>query len=422
MGRSSQLVSSVREELDSLLPLYPLCSIYKVPERLRRVSQKAYTPKLVSIGPLHHGKEHLNPMEEHKLRYLQQYLRRTQVNLEDYVHKIKAQEAGLRSCYAETIAFSSDEFVRIMLVDVAFIIEVLLRFRFHQLSEENDRLFNRTWMFEELWMDLLLFENQLPFFILEDCFDTDKIQASSNISERLSLIDLSHYFFTNKLQNKETEGNLEIIRSSQVEHFVDFCRSLYLPLKPSTTAGPMTKTTPSITELHRAGVMFKLKSSSNLFDIQFISGVLEIPKLAISDELEITVKNIIAFEQTDCRETIMSDYAFIIDRLVKTSKDVELLVSNEILENGLGSSSAAAAMINNLADGLTVDPRGCCYGTILKDLNKHCSKPQHQWREYLLKHFRNSTWPTKKTTAAVIFLVLCLIQTICLLIFIVLLS
>ncbi|KAL6212089.1 hypothetical protein ACLB2K_017310 [Fragaria x ananassa] len=183
----------------------------------------------------------------------------------------------------------------------------------------------------------------------------------------------------------------------------------------------MTKTTPSITELHRAGVMFKLKSSSNLFDIQFTSGVLEIPKLAISDELEITVKNIIAFEQTDCRETIMSDYAFIIDRLVKTSKDVELLVSNEILENGLGSSSAAAAMINNLAVGLTVDPRGCCYGTILKDLNEHCSNPQHQWREYLLKHFRNSTWPTKKTTAAVIFLVLSLIQTICLLIFIVLL-
>ncbi|KAL6215122.1 hypothetical protein ACLB2K_014553 [Fragaria x ananassa] len=144
----------------------------------------------------------------------------------------------------------------------------------------------------------------------------------------------------------------------------------------------------------------------------------------------------------------MSDYAFIIDRLVKTSKDVELLVSNEILENGLGSSSAAAAMINNLADGLTVDPRGCCYGSILKDLNEHCnladgltvdprgccygsilkdlnehcSNPQHQWREYLLKHFRNSTWPTKKTTAAVIFLVLSLIQTICLRIFIVLLS
>ncbi|XP_050364807.1 UPF0481 protein At3g47200-like [Argentina anserina] len=417
MGGSKHLVSSVREELDGLLPLYPLCSIYKVPERLRRVSQKAYAPKVVSIGPLHHGKEHLKPMEEHKMRYLQQYLRRTQINLEDYIRKIREQEAGLRSCYAETIAFSSDEFVRIILVDVAFLIEVLLRFRFRQLSEENDRLFNRPWMFEDLWMDLLLLENQLPFFILEDCFDADIMQRSSNLSERLSLIDLSHFFFTNKIQIKETEGNLEIIRSSQVAHLVDFCRSIYLPLKPSATRGPAPKTTPRITELNRAGVKFKLGSSSDLFNIQFSSGVLEIPKLAISDQLEITIKNLIALEQTDCMETIVSDYAFIINRLVKTSKDVELLVSNEILENGLGSISAAAAVINNLADGLTVDPEDCCYGTILKDLNEHCSKPWHQWREYLRKHLLHS-WATKKTIGAVVLLVLIFIQTICLLIFI----
>ncbi|XP_050387530.1 UPF0481 protein At3g47200-like, partial [Argentina anserina] len=257
-------------------------------------------------------------------------------------------EAGLRSCYAETIAFSSDEFLRIILVDVAFLIEVLLRFRFRQLSEENDRLFIRPWMFEDLWMDLLLLENQLPFFILEDCFDADKIQRSSNLSERLSLIDLTHFFLHK--QNADNGGNLEIIRSFKVAHLVDFCRSLYLPLKPSATRGPIPKTTLSITGLNRAGVKFKLGSSSNLFDIQFCSGVLKIPKLAISDQLEITIKNLIAFEQTDCMETIIGDYAFIINRLVKTSKDVELLVGNSILEDGLGSSSEAAAVINNLAD------------------------------------------------------------------------
>ncbi|CAL8996922.1 unnamed protein product [Prunus brigantina] len=55
-------------------------------------------------------------MEDHKKRYLRDFLCRTQVNLEYYVEKIKDQEARLRSYYAEPIAFSSDEFLRIILV------------------------------------------------------------------------------------------------------------------------------------------------------------------------------------------------------------------------------------------------------------------------------------------------------------------
>ncbi|BBG95488.1 hypothetical protein Prudu_1167S000200 [Prunus dulcis] len=124
-----------------------------VPERLRRVSEKAYTPQVVSIGPLHHGKEGLKAMEDHKKRYLQDYIRRTRVSLADYVQKVKDQEAKLRSCYAETI--------------------------------------------QDVWPDMRLLENQLPFFILEELFDPDKIEVSSNNNniERLSILNLCHNFF-----------------------------------------------------------------------------------------------------------------------------------------------------------------------------------------------------------------------------------
>ncbi|KAL6202972.1 hypothetical protein ACLB2K_026676 [Fragaria x ananassa] len=46
----------------------PYKSIYRVPEKLRRLNENAYTPRVVSIGPFHHGKESLKPMEEHKKR------------------------------------------------------------------------------------------------------------------------------------------------------------------------------------------------------------------------------------------------------------------------------------------------------------------------------------------------------------------
>ncbi|XP_016647624.1 PREDICTED: UPF0481 protein At3g47200-like [Prunus mume] len=223
------LVTSMSEELDGLSPLSSLCCIYRVPERLRRVSEKAYTPQVVSIGPLHHGEEGLKAMEDHKKRYLQDYIRRTK-------KQVKDQEAKLRSCYAETIQVSSDEFVRIILVDAAFIIEVLLRYRVDELQDENDRIFNKPWMLQDVWPDMRFFENQLPFFILEELFDPEKIKVSSNNNniEMLSILNLCHNFFKTLMHIEGTDGNMEKLCASKVEHFVDFCRNLYppLPLKP----------------------------------------------------------------------------------------------------------------------------------------------------------------------------------------------
>ncbi|XP_050157484.1 putative UPF0481 protein At3g02645 [Malus sylvestris] len=168
---SNEDAKSMNQELNVLAPLSSSCCIYRVPERLRRVSEKAHTPQVV--GPLHHGKKGLQAMEEHKKRYLRDFIRRTRVSLEDYIKIIKDQEGKIRSCYAETIEFSSYDFVRIVLVDAAFIIEVLLRHRFHELQDENDRIFNKPWMLQDVWPDIRLLENQLPFFVLEDLFDPD---------------------------------------------------------------------------------------------------------------------------------------------------------------------------------------------------------------------------------------------------------
>ena len=63
-----ELVTSMREKVDNLSTLSTKCCISRVPKRLRQVNERAYTPVLVSIGPLHHGKDNLKPLEEHKGR------------------------------------------------------------------------------------------------------------------------------------------------------------------------------------------------------------------------------------------------------------------------------------------------------------------------------------------------------------------
>ncbi|CAL8996927.1 unnamed protein product [Prunus brigantina] len=159
---------SLREELDSLPALSSSCCIYRVPDDIRRLDEKAYTPQVISIGPLHHGKEGLEAMEEQKKRYVRDFIRRTKVSLKDYIKKIRDQEARLRSCYAEPIKFSSDEFVKIILVDAAFTIEFYLK----ESGHEGDRLLNKPWMFRYVQPDMWMLENQLPFFILEDLYHT----------------------------------------------------------------------------------------------------------------------------------------------------------------------------------------------------------------------------------------------------------
>ncbi|KAB2619062.1 hypothetical protein D8674_014931 [Pyrus ussuriensis x Pyrus communis] len=161
----------LQKKLDNLSPLSSLRCVYRVPKRLRRVNEKAYTPQVVSIGPLHHGKEHLKAMEEHKKRYLRHFLNRTR------------ERGRLRGSYAEPIEFGSDQFVRIVLVDAAFIIEFLLRCR-----DSNCE-------------DLRLLENQLPFFILQVLFDT----LSSPAHPRPSLLEISYSFFRLAKPPKDVE-------------------------------------------------------------------------------------------------------------------------------------------------------------------------------------------------------------------------
>lgn len=413
-GQHMPLITSMRQELEELPTFSSLCCIYKVPERLRRVSEKAYTPQVVSIGPLHHGKVGLKAMEVHKKRYLQDFISRSKGSLEEYVVNMKNQEAKLRNCYAETIQFGSDEFVKIILVDAAFIIEVLLRYHFHELQEENDRIFNKPWMLQDVWPDMRLLENQLPFFVLEELYA--KVSSNLPVTPVMpSLIDLSYHFFTSLMHIEGTEGNLENIRSSTVEHFVDFCRSLYLPLplKRPIKGRLETLTTPSMTDLHRAGVKFKVRSSKNLFDIQFLGGTLEIPKLAISDEIELTIRNVLAFEQCHSLENIINDYVVVMDRLVNTPKDVELLVKYGIVENRLGDSSGGSTLINNLADGVIFDSKDFCYAALCKDLNNYCSWTWHKWKANLRQNYFNTPWAVISFTAAVILLILTLVQAVC---------
>ncbi|CAN6540283.1 unnamed protein product [Malus baccata var. baccata] len=400
------LESSMNKELDGLLPLSDSCCIYRVPEGLRCANEKAYTPRVVSIGPIHHGKKGLEEMEEHKKRYLKYFLDRTKVRLADYVTKIKGKEAELRSCYAQTIELSSDEFVRIILVDAAFIIEFLLRFLKQIERDSNDRIFHKPWLLYSVVPDLLLLENQLPFFVLEDLFAAE---------EKPSVFDLSCQFCNKSTRLYVQRDNSKSSSSFKVEHFVDLIRALNLPTdqeEKDNRGSVETLAVPSMTKLRRAGIKFKARSSKNLFAMCFKDGILEIPNLKIDDNTELVLRNLIAFEQCHCDCNYFIDYITLMDKLVNTPDDVELLVKNEIVENMLGDNNEVSTLINSLGKGVGVGTRRFYFAALLKDLNEYYKKPWNKWKADLKQKYFNSPWTTISVIAATVIIILTLIQTV----------
>ena len=128
-GEHECLVNDMQGMLERVRPpnLMPNCCIYKVPQKIRGIKPEAYTPQVVSIGPLHHGDKRFEPMEKLKLGYLKSFLERTNMKLEDCIGKLREKEGLIRDCYEETKLQSNDDFVTMILIDACFIIEYFLR-------------------------------------------------------------------------------------------------------------------------------------------------------------------------------------------------------------------------------------------------------------------------------------------------------
>ncbi|XXG72863.1 hypothetical protein AAC387_Pa07g1865 [Persea americana] len=148
------------------------CSIYRVPHFLRQYNEKVYDPQVVSIGPFHYEKRknQLRDMEEHKWRNLQDIISRNgAVSLETYLAVLYKLEEKARKCYSEVIPLDSNSFVEMMLLDACFIIEFFRKS--DSRDSEDDGIFRMEGLEEAIICDLLMLENQIPFFILHRLFD-----------------------------------------------------------------------------------------------------------------------------------------------------------------------------------------------------------------------------------------------------------
>jgi hypothetical protein len=344
-------------------------------------------------------------MERHKLIFFKAFLQRAGTTTQPLIKYIESIIPDFRRCYSETLEFTDQELVKLILIDSGFIIELFSGF-YHY--DQHDHFLLKPSLDYRIRLDLVLLENQLPFFILEEIFRIS-FHANTDICPFRQLT--FNYFQHFNKSNMVYHNNRDII----IKHFTDLIRIFHLQLekRPHRAHGP--KHLHSVTELFEAGVTFKVNTKSKcLLDLRFSGGVFEIPELSFDDWTAILLRNMIALEQCYYPdESYITDYIFVLDFLINTGKDVDILVQKEIIVDWLGDSDSLANVFNGLCNNVITTHTNSDYSVICYNLDGFYRNPWHKLKATLRRDYGNTPWQTAASAAAILLLFLSVLQSVC---------
>ncbi|TYI57586.1 hypothetical protein E1A91_D11G291800v1 [Gossypium mustelinum] len=413
--------------------------IFKAPRELRRVNESAFEPQIISIGPYHPGKPHLEAMESQKLHYLDS-TRQQPEGLELYIDVYMSIEQFVWDSYAEHDLKKRDEFGAIIVLDGLFVVQLFRKVMDPKLREENDALFKQNLNLSIVAEDLLLLEKSTSFSKEALIFFSETEPRQIGMLYEDDLIPM--------LYKEEI-----IIRND--EHLLGLVHDNWIPRQPQPKSAPFhiietsgleetnsqtslskkrqqaegnRKKSPvrkvkrrvprlvirSATELSERGIKFRKISECCLFNIQFKRGILYIPTLIVDHDTDRMFRNLIAYEQFKHDISIVMDYAKFLDCLINYANDVALLCDCGVIENRQGSNEDVAKMINKLNEYVYLCTENFHYSPIFIEVNRHCGRQLTLWTVKLRQKYFNVpwSWVLASISAATLLLILSFLQTI----------
>ncbi|XP_068503877.1 uncharacterized protein [Phaseolus vulgaris] len=178
---------------------------------------------------------------------------------------------------------------------------------------EIDPLLLQPWLTNDVALDMILLENQFPFFVLEGLYNL-AIPHHETLDLPSFLNVAFNYFKPHNQQNIRPE---------------------------------------------------KVHSSTKIF-----------------------IRNIIAFEQCHhlCSPNYITEYIMILDFLINTGKDVNILVEKKILVNLL-DDDAVATMVNNLCCNVTLPYIKSGYRSLCDELNGFYENPRNKYKAIFIHDY-----------------------------------
>ncbi|CAN6165568.1 unnamed protein product [Urochloa humidicola] len=390
-------------------------SIYRVPACIKDPNRKVYKPRVVSLGPFHHGDPELAPMEEHKRRALRHLLRRASHNRPLLLHELVAaveevaEQLESSYYYLGNEGISRVRFLEMMVVDGCFLLEVMRAAGLHAKNAGgNDYAPDDPvlYMMPYIRCDMLMLENQVPLLLLQKlvAIETAEPPNDDDINRMV-------------LRFMSPSPRLRPLSSGLGLHALDVHRRSKLGYYPAAPHWS-TRNEPeqgiiirSALELYKAGIRFKKSHSTGLHDIRFRHGVLSMPALTVDDSTECMFSNMMAFERLHAGAgNDVTAYVFFTGSIIKSAKDVALLSSSGIIQNATGGDEAVVMLFASISKDMILEPDSALEA-VHQEVNAYCNKPWNKWRANIIHNYFRSPTSVLNFLAAVIALVMIVVQT-----------
>lgn len=480
------------------------CLICKIVHRIRQTDSNAYEPSVLSIGPYHHSELPLQAMETEKWICLDYILKSNcEVSLREYLSLISGLEKEARGYYTEEINMDSREFLQMLLLDSCFILVYLgglhaqdtsvdgerLKENYERAREatelsDMDPLCRRTvseqseldielnqigkeahdnhnqgnygatveWYNSSAVYDLLLLENQIPFFIVKAIYQFSRniattLLLTNKISEFMEgilyhlpkviteanrpedfyhLLHLCHKYLkpSHKL---EDDNHLHVVRPRYFQFIFDISCTIFTSEPEQNMFHELNLLNPvqkfnrwrRAVDYHEAGMRFKKRefdedNPHSLLDIRFRNGLMEIPCLPIDDKSSLLFRNLVAFEQT-CPQVgdDIAAYFLLMSELTSTAADVALLAQKGIIVHQMESDEDVSTLFTKLTEYVAFDFNGEHYlKSLCYAMEAHYQNRINRWMAWLWHNHFSNPWVGFAAIASA-FVILCsIMQTV----------
>ncbi|CAL5009738.1 unnamed protein product [Urochloa decumbens] len=328
---------------------------------------------MVAIGPYHHGRPHLQEMEEVKQAAADRLYGKSGRSVEEVYEKILSVAGDARRCYDDvSVAGLSDaEFATMMFVDASFLV--------WYLAAHDDKLFPGLVLSSEpnIEKDIFILENQIPWLVLRAIMEITNnndvwlgdIRSRKEEKKKRWMAQWWRLCFPDPTTGDDDHGRRcedtdSIIQCYTPAHLLGLLRfSLICRMPPEKreskftfgASTPLTTTCRTAFELAQVGIKLAVSKARWFADMNCVKkplvfGELSLSPLYLTDVTTCWLVNMAALESVEVSTTqsfdkdgyVISSYLSTLAMLMDREEDVQELRRSDVVKTNFTNTETLA--------------------------------------------------------------------------------
>nr|GME15572.1 UPF0481 protein At3g47200-like [Ipomoea batatas] len=429
-----------------------------LPHLRSKEDSSVHDPKVVSIGPYHHGKPELQLVQGIKRKVLDHFISNSsssssqQKDYEFYFKKMLEVVHTARSCYIldDEEEFDDLQFAEMMLLDACFLLNYFL-----MTTNYGDDAAKALEYYSPVKItalidvgagllfterDTLLLDNQIPLWIIKLLFNARYGNPPHTwkhlLSMRSQLVVWEEIVYEN-VDELEKHVMLQLDDDDDDDeaplHLLEFYHMLMVSRPSSSEAAAGIGSTPiksieefideygylfrSVMDLKSKGIHFSRNYTDSTlmrgikFDSNLLRAKLMLPFINASTIAGVSLQNMIAYELCNFTRTqfVVGSYINFMKSLIVSPGDVKELREKRIIRSTLGEDKEVVKLLHGLNTYDFDNP--IIFRDVKHKILKYYNSKTKTWMAELAHTYFRSPWTAIALFAATLLLVLTFLQT-----------